>query len=144
MILEVLKTIGSLFSTVVAMITLMTLLSNRFRDRITGFFKERNAEVDKINHNQDDKINNIERRLQTIEENNKIVRDFMQQQCKSQIKNVFYKYRNTQVIPYYEWQCMDAAYTIYHDSLKGNHDISCLYEQMCKWNIDCSEKLGDD
>ena len=142
--MEALKFASTLISTVVALMTFITLVSTRFRTKITGFFKERNDRVDEINNTQDERIENIEANLKVISEDNRLVKEFMRQQCRDHIKNVFYRYRNTQVIPYYEWQSMDAAYKIYHDGLKYNHDITCLYEQISKWQIDCSEKLGDD
>lgn len=142
-IVDILKDISSILGVIISAITLITLLSNKFREKLISFFKKRNDEIDEINNTQDGKIHSIEQRLASIEESNEIVKEFMLQQCKTQIKSTFYKYRNKEIIPYYEWQCTDAAYKIYHNSLKGNHDTSCLYEQMCKWQVDCTEKLGE-
>lgn len=139
--MSILKDISSLLGVIISTITLITLLSNKFKEKLVSFFKKRNDEVDEVNNTQNNKICNIEQRLASIEESNKIVKEFMLQQCKTQIKSTFYKYRNKEIVPYYEWQCTDAAYKIYHNSLKGNHDTSCLYEQMSKWQVDCTEKL---
>ena len=100
--MSILKDISSILGVIISTITLITLLSNKFKEKLISLFKKRNDEVDEINNTQNNKICNIEQRLASIEESNKIVKEFMLQQCKTQIKSTFYKYRNNTLL----WMAM--------------------------------------
>ncbi len=61
--------------------------------------------------------------------------------CRNVIKDIYYKYNKTQKIPLYERKMADSLYKIYSEQFHQNSYGQLLYQEICKWEIDTTDKL---
>ena len=61
--------------------------------------------------------------------------------CRSAIKDIYYRYNKTQKIPLYERKMADSLYKIYSEQFHQNSYGQLLYQEICKWEIDTTDKL---
>ena len=70
-----------------------------------------------------------------------VVEDFNAEVCRNVIKDIYYKYNKTQKIPLYERKMADSLYKIYSEQFHQNSYGQLLYQEICKWEIDTTDKL---
>ena len=70
-----------------------------------------------------------------------VVEDFNVEICRNVIKDIYYKYNKTQKIPLYERKMADSLYKIYSEQFHQNSYGQLLYQEICKWEIDPTDKL---
>ena len=61
--------------------------------------------------------------------------------CRNVIKDIYYKYNKSQKIPLYERKMADSLYKIYSEQFHQNSYGQLLYQEICKWEIDTTDKL---
>ena len=87
------------------------------------------------------KVGNLETKVDGLEKRFDVVEDFNAEICRNTIKDIYYKYNKTQKIPLYERKMADSLYKIYSEQFHQNSYGQLLYQEICKWEIDPTDKL---
>lgn len=67
---------------------------------------------------------------------NEINIEFTKAQCRNIIKNIFYKYNDTKILPLYEKKTLMSVEELYINRLGGNSFAALLLDEMSHWTID--------
>lgn len=92
------------------------------------------TKVDSLETKVDSKVDSLEKRFDVVE-------NFNAEVCRNAIKDIYYKYNKTQKIPLYERKMADSLYKIYSEQFHQNSYGQLLYQEICKWEIDTTDKL---
>ena len=156
---EVVKNIGSLlglFLTCASAIGVVAKFQNKYYKRL---FDEHSEEIRKNDEKQTEeiaeikntlnnlttKVDSLETKVDSLEKRFErrfdVVEDFNAEVCRNVIKDIYYKYNKTQKIPLYERKMADSLYKIYSEQFHQNSYGQLLYQEICKWEIDPTDKL---
>ena len=145
---EVVKNIGSLlglFLTCASAIGVVAKFQNKYYKRL---FDEHSEEIRKNDEKQTEEIaeikntlNNLATKVDGLEKRSDVDEDFNAEICRNAIKDIYYKYNKTQKIPLYERKMADSLYKIYSEQFHQNSYGQLLYQEICKWEIDPTDKL---
>lgn len=136
--MEVIKNIAAVIGCLVSLITLITLCSKGGRTFIKNIFKKNTVELVQENKQQTQDIEEIKTILNELVKDFDAVKEVSIQQCRNTIKNIYYKYEKTKVVPLYERKSADKTYQIYRDKFHENTYAALLYDEICKWDIEVS------
>ena len=89
-------------------------------------------------------LDDIKERLDSIDDANAITVDFTREQCRSMIKDMFYKYCDEKKLPLYEYKLLLKLEDFYINRLHGNTFIVGLINKMKTWEIDYDEHSIED
>lgn len=145
---EVVKDIGSLlglFLSVTSVVGVVAKFQNKHYKRL---FDEHSEEIRKNDKKQTEEIteikntlNNLATKVDDLQKRFDIVEDFNAEICRNTIKNIYYQYNKTQKIPLYERKMADSLYKMYSEHFHQNSYGQLLYQEICKWEIDPTDKL---
>ena len=145
---EVVKNIGSLlglFLTCASAIGVVAKFQNKYYKRL---FDEHSEEIRKNDEKQTEEIaeikntlNNLATKVDGLEKRSDVDENFNAEICRSAIKDIYYRYNKTQKIPLYERKMADSLYKIYSEQFHQNSYGQLLYHEICKWEIDTTDKL---
>ena len=145
---EVVKDIGSLlglFLSITSVVGIVAKFQNKHYKRL---FDEHSEEIRKNDKKQTEEIaeikdtlNNLATKVDGLEKRFDFVEDFNAEICRNAIKDIYYKYNKTQKIPLYERKMADSLYKIYSEQFHQNSYGQLLYQEICKWEIDTTDKL---
>lgn len=145
---EVVKNIGSflgLFLTCASAIGVVAKFQNKYYKRL---FDEYSEEMRKNDEKQTEEIaeikntlNNLTTKVDGLEKRSDVDENFNAEICRSAIKDIYYRYNKTQKIPLYERKMADSLYKIYSEQFHQNSYGQLLYQEICKWEIDPTDKL---
>ena len=145
---EVVKNIGSLlglFLTCASAIGVVAKFQNKYYKRL---FDEHSEEIRKNDEKQTEEIaeikntlNNLATKVDGLEKRSDVDENFNAEICRNAIKDIYYKYNKTQKIPLYERKMADSLYKIYSEQFHQNSYGQLLYQEICKWEIDPTDKL---
>lgn len=145
---EVVKNIGSLlglFLTCASAIGVVAKFQNKYYKRL---FDEHSEEIRKNDEKQTEEIaeikntlNNLATKVDGLEKRSDVDENFNAEICRSAIKDIYYRYNKTQKIPLYERKMADSLYKIYSEQFHQNSYGQLLYQEICKWEIDPTDKL---
>lgn len=156
---EVVKDIGSLlglFLSITSVVGIVAKFQNKHYKRL---FDEHSEEIRKNDKKQTEEITEIKDTLNNLatkvdsletkvdslekrfEKRFNVVEDFNAEICRNAIKDIYYKYNKTQKIPLYERKMADSLYKIYSEQFHQNSYGQLLYQEICKWEIDTTDKL---
>lgn len=156
---EVVKDIGSLLTVVLGSVSLAGVINKLQHKRYKEWFDEHLEEMRKNDKKQTEDIteikntlDNFEKRFDSLEtkvdslekrfeKRFDVVEDFNAEICRSAIKDIYYRYNKTQKIPLYERKMADSLYKIYSEQFHQNSYGKLLYQEICKWEIDTTDKL---
>ena len=134
---DVVKNFGSLVAVVLSCVSLGQFLSKR----IDKLFDEHLEEIRENDKKQTEEITEIKDTLNNLEKRFNVDEDFNAEICRSAIKDIYYRYNKTQKIPLYERKMADSLYKIYSEQFHQNSYGQLLYQEICKWEIDTTDKL---
>lgn len=134
---DVIKTFGSLVAVILSYVSLGQYLNKR----IDKLFDEHLEDIRKNDKKQTEEITEIKDTLENLEKRANVVEDFNAEICRQVIKDIYYKYNKTQKIPLYERKMADSLYKIYSEQFHQNSYGQLLYQEICKWEIDTTDKL---
>lgn len=86
-------------------------------------------------------LNNLTTKVDDLQKRFDVVEDFNAEICRNTIKNIYYQYNKTQKIPLYERKMADSLYKMYSEQFHQNSYGQLLYQEICKWEIDPTDKL---
>ena len=145
---DVVKNIGSLlglFLTCASAIGVVAKFQNKYYKRL---FDEHSEEIRKNDEKQTEEIaeikntlNNLATKVDGLEKRSDVDENFNAEICRSAIKDIYYRYNKTQKIPLYERKMADSLYKIYSEQFHQNSYGQLLYQEICKWEIDTTDKL---
>ena len=145
---EVVKDIGSLlglFLSITSVVGIVAKFQNKHYKRL---FDEHSEEIRKNDKKQTEEIteikdtlNKLTTKVDGLEKSSDVVEDFNAEICRNAIKDIYYKYNKTQKIPLYERKMADSLYKIYSEQFHQNSYGKLLYQEICKWEIDTTDKL---
>ena len=142
------KNIGSLlglFLTCASAIGVVAKFQNKYYKRL---FDEHSEEIRKNDEKQTEEIaeikntlNNLATKVDGLEKRSDVDENFNAEICRSAIKDIYYRYNKTQKIPLYERKMADSLYKTYSEQFHQNSYGQLLYQEICKWEIDPTDKL---
>lgn len=109
--------------------------------RIDKLFDEHLEEIRENDKKQTEEITEIKDTLDNLKKRFNVDEDFNAEICRSAIKDIYYRYNKTQKIPLYERKMADSLYKIYSEQFHQNSYGQLLYQEICKWEIDTTDKL---
>ena len=156
---EVVKNIGSLLTLILSGVSFAGIMTKFLHKRYDRMFDEHLEEIRKNDKKQaeeiteiKDTLNNLATKVDSLEtkvdslekrfeKRFNVVEDFNAEICRNAIKDIYYKYNKTQKIPLYERKMADSLYKIYSEQFHQNSYGQLLYQEICKWEIDTTDKL---
>ena len=87
------------------------------------------------------RFDSLETKVDSLEKRSDVDENFNAEICRSAIKDIYYRYNKTQKIPLYERKMADSLYKIYSEQFHQNSYGQLLYQEICKWEIDTTDKL---
>ena len=148
--IEIIKNIAVVIGCISGMLTLIFMISKKFRCFISikvnnALQKNKNEnKLESISNKLDTYIKSDEEFKKSLREDMDIQKDFARDQCRNTIKDIFFRYCNIKKIPLYELKTADYTYTTYHNKLEANSYISLLYNEIKKWEIDYTHSFETD
>ena len=153
------KNIGSLLTLILSGVSFAGIMTKFLHKRYDRMFDEHLEEIRKNDKKQaeeiteiKDTLNNlatkvdsletkVDSKVDSLEKRFDVVEDFNAEICRNAIKDIYYKYNKTQKIPLYERKMADSLYKIYSEQFHQNSYGQLLYQEICKWEIDTTDKL---
>lgn len=142
------KNIGSLLTLILSGASFAGIMTKFLHKHYDRMFDEHLEEIRKNDKKQAEEITEIKETLNKLttkvdglEKRFDVVEDFNAEVCRNAIKDVYYKYNKTQKIPLYERKMADSLYKIYSEQFHQNSYGQLLYQEICKWEIDTTDKL---
>ena len=148
--MEAIKNIAAVLGVILSAASVITLLSKTVRQCILSLFR-RYGKTDEVSED----IGEIKRLLeQHIEEDkvfkdsvaatNDIMMEFTRTQCRTIIKNIFYKYNETKILPLYEKKTLMCVEDLYINKTHGNSFAKLLLDEMSTWTVDYESSHPDE
>lgn len=145
---DVVKNIGSLLGLCLSIASAVGIVAKFQNKHYKKLFDEYSEEIRKNDKKQTEEIteikdtlNNLATKVDGLEKSSDVVEDFNAEICRQVIKDIYYKYNKTQKIPLYERKMADSLYKIYSEQFHQNSYGQLLYQEICKWEIDTTDKL---
>ena len=145
---DVVKNIGSLLGLFLSFASAIGVVAKFQNKHYKRLFDEHLEEIRKNDKKQTEEIteikdtlNNLATKVDGLEKRFDVVEDFNAEICRNTIKDIYYKYNKTQKIPLYERKMADSLYKFYSEQLNQNSYGQLWYQEICKWEIDPTDKL---
>ena len=138
---DVVKNIGSLLGLFLSFASAIGVVAKFQNKHYKRLFDEHLEEIKKNDKKQTEEITEIKDTLNNLATKVGGLEDFNAEICRNAIKDIYYKYNKTQKIPLYERKMADSLYKIYSEQLHQNSYGQLLYQEICKWEIDPTDKL---
>ena len=153
------KNIGSVLGLFLSTVSVAGIITKFLSKRYDRLFDEHLEEIRKNDEKQTEeiaeikntlnnlatKVDSLETKVDSLEKRFEkrfdVVEDFNAEICRNTIKNIYYQYNKTQKIPLYERKMADSLYKIYSEQFHQNSYGQLLYQEICKWEIDTTDKL---
>lgn len=140
--MEVVKNVAAILGAILSAASVITLVSKTVRLSIANFFRKYGktdvvsddiAEIKKLLERHMDEDKEFKK---AVSATNDIMAEFMRTQCRTIIKNIFYKYDDTKVLPLYEKKTLMSVEDLYVNKLHGNSFAMLMLDEMSHWTID--------
>lgn len=148
--MEAVKNIAAVLGVILSAASVITLLSKTVRQFILSLFR-RYGKTDEVSED----ICEIKRLLELHIEEDKVFKDsvaatndimmeFTRTQCRTIIKNIFYKYNETKILPLYEKKTLMCVEDLYINKTHGNSFAKLLLDEMSTWTVDYESSHPDE
>lgn len=111
-------------------------------------FEEYSKELRKDNEKQakeieelNSSLSNLTTRVDNLEDRFDVIKNFSAVVCRKSIKDIYYQYNKVQKIPLHARKMADSLYQFYSEQFHQNSYGQLLYQEICKWEIDPTDKL---
>lgn len=142
--MEIVKNIATVIGCITGCIGLLTVLCRPLRKFLIEWV-QRTSGKSKV----ESQLNEIKKILEQQAEDQKAFQDkveasinitleFTEKQCRSDIKEIFYAYRDSKKLPLYEKKSLMDIEDLYINKLHKNHWGKTLLEEMATWDVDPS------
>ena len=140
--MEVVKNVAVALGVIISAASGITLVSKTARRTVAGIFK-RYGNSDEVSDSIAEIKKLLERHIEEDKEfkesvitTNDIMMEFTRTQCRTIIKNIFYKYNDTKILPLYEKKTLMNVEDLYIKRLHGNSFAKLMLDEMSDWEID--------
>jgi len=144
------KNISAIIGLILSSVSLLALVSKNVRNLLSGIVRKYGS-VDSTEEN----IKEIKHLLESHIEDEKIYKaqlsetistmmDFAETQCRSNIKSIFYKYKDKRCLPIYEKKTLINLKTLYVHRMNKNSYGKLLLDEMEQWDVDYSSLIDGD
>lgn len=145
---DVVKNIGSLLGLFLSFASAIGVVAKFQNKHYKRLFDEHLEEIRKNDKKQTEEIteikdtlNNLATKVDSLEKRFDVVENFNAEICRNTIKDIYYQYNKIQKIPLYERKMADSLYQIYSEQFHQNSYGQLLYQEICKWEINPTDKL---
>ena len=142
--------IAAILGAIISAASVITLASKTARRVIAGFFKKY-SKSDEVSDSIAEIKELLERHIdenkefkESVAATNDIMMEFTRTQCRTIIKNIFYKYNDTKVLPLYEKKTLMCVEDLYINRLHGNSFAMLMLDEMSHWTIDYESSHPDE
>ena len=148
--MEVVKNIAAILGVIISAASVITIASKTARRAIASFFKkygksdEVSGSIAEIKELLERHIDEEKEFKESVAATNDIVMEFTRTQCRTIIKNIFYKYNDTKTLPLYEKKTLMCVEDLYVNRLHGNSFAMLMLDEMSKWKIDYESSHPDE
>lgn len=141
--IELIKNAAVVLGFIISATSVITLCTKGGRKLIGNIFSKyttkQNTEIEELKDaivELKNEVSSLRQEATTLKENSEITIEFTKQQCRNTIKEIFYKYCDTEILPLYEYKTLIATEDIYVGKLHGNSYAQEMLKIMFKWKID--------
>ena len=140
--MEAVKNIAAILGIILSAASVITLLSKTVRQFILSLFRrygktdEVSEDIGEINRLLEQHIKEDKVFKDSVAATNDIMMEFTRTQCRTIIKNIFYKYNETKILPLYEKKTLMCVEDLYINKTKGNSFARLLLDEMATWTVD--------
>lgn len=148
--MEMVKNVAAIVGCITASLGLLTTICKPIRKRMVDFIRktshqdETTRQYEEIRALIEDSNKRTQDFMESVNEKLDISMDFTEKRCRSDLKNIFYKYRDMRVLPLYEKKTLMDLEELYIDRLHKNHWGKALIEEMKTWDVDSSSACETD
>lgn len=148
--MDTIKNIAAVIGCVSAALGLLGLLSQKFRTFVSSMVKrysgsdDMHAELDEIKRMLEEHIAADEAFREQSAATDDITIRFCKEFCRNTIKDIFYRYEETKVIPLYEKKTLMSIEDLYIKRMNCNSYASLLLTEMQKWEVDYNRTHYED
>ena len=153
--MQIVKDVASVIGLIISCITLLTLFSTNGKKFLASIFQKYNKEQDndiqqlkslleKVDAKLDKHIEDDLQIKTSLGDTVHVLIEFTRQQCRDIVKDMFYKYYDTKVLPLYEHKTLIYIEDIYINRLNGNSYASELINEMKTWQIDYKSRIEEE
>lgn len=142
--MELIKNIATVIGCITASIGLLTAICKPIRNwgidiiqKVSGKSKVEN-QLSEIKNMLETQAAEQKAFRESVEDSINLTIEFTENQCRRDIKEIFYKYRNTKVLPMYEKKTLLDIEEYYIKKLHKNHWGKTLLEEMATWDVDAT------
>jgi len=144
--MEVIKDIAAVIGGILSAVSLIILLSKPARKFAANIFvrifkkygdiEPVHDEIAEIKKMLEKHIDDEKEFKESVIAVNEINIEFMRTTCRNIIKNTFYKYKDTKILPLYEKKTLMIIEPLYIEKLNGNSFAALLLKEMADWEVD--------
>lgn len=131
-LLAVFETVGSVVGILITFVTFFTLISKRPMKALRRMMRE---EADAANMDLEREIQEINKKLEAIENKSKDTDEVDQAILRNTITHIYFKYKEDKKIPHYEKENVMYLYGQYK-RLKGNSYVRSIMKEIESWEED--------
>jgi hypothetical protein len=150
MIITWIENIATVLGCITAAVAVITLISKNARDifkKAVSKYSHADESSEDIKEIKEMLIKHIQEDSEFREEtrqSNAIALEFTKTSCRNLIKNIFYKYKETEVLPLYEKKTLMSIEELYIDKLHCNSFAKYLLDEMRDWEVDYDSTHADE
>lgn len=148
--MQIVKDVSAALGMVTALAAVITAVSKRVRTWVKNLIVKYSGAEERENTTREVK-NMLEQHVMEdkifrddVTVANNIMMEFVISQCRSLIKDKFYQYEHSKVLPLYEKKTLMNIKELYIDRLHCNSFASLLLDEMNTWEVDYDQThLGE-
>lgn len=148
--MDTIRNIAAVLGVIMSASSVAALASKSVRGAVVRFFR-RYGHTDEVS----DSIGEIKELLRfhidedkkfkaEVTATNDIMMEFARAQCRTVIKNIFYKYKDSRTLPLYEKKTLMCVEELYIERLHGNSFAMLMLDEMSHWDVDYDSASPDD
>ena len=148
--MEAVKNIAAVLGVILSAASVITLLSKTVRQFILSLFRrygktdEVSEDIGEIKRLLEQHIADDEKFRDNVSAINDVMIEFTRTQCRTIIKNIFYKYNETKILPLYEKKTLMCVEDLYVNKTHGNSFAKLLLDEMSTWTVDYESSHPDE
>lgn len=143
--MELVKDIAAVLGLVLTAASVLALVSKNMRNALSRLIRKHS----KANEVEDDiiktktmleaHIQDYETFKQNVRSHDEIMLEYVKTSCRNQIKDIFYRYKETKVLPLYEKKTLMYLEQLYVGALDCNSFAKFMLQEMADWEVDLEE-----
>lgn len=148
--MEIVKNVAAVIGAFLSAATLVTLCSKKAKGVLAeavkeyGKTEEQSRGLEELKELLEEHIEDDREFKERMKQANDLNVEFVKTQCRTNIKNTFYRYKETRVLPLYEKKNLMNMEHLYIDLMRCNSYASLLLKEMSKWDVDYGEEIAAD